>query len=84
MGSVPLWTRVVADERFRAALVEEALRAVADAGDVAVSPEQMRRLEGMDREERAELVGEVVKEVHLRGAEARFGRIGPDGRLGRY
>jgi hypothetical protein len=84
MGSVPLWTRVVADERFRAALVEDPLRAVADAGDVAVSPEQMRRLEGMDREERAELVGEVVKEVHLRGAEARFGRIGPDGRLGRY
>jgi hypothetical protein len=84
MESVPLWTRVVADERFRAALVEDPLRAVADAGDVAVSPEQMRRLEGMDREERAELVGEVVKEVHLRGAEARFGRIGPDGRLGRY
>ena len=44
--------------------------------------EQMRRLEEMNREGRAELVGEVVRKVHLRGAEARFGRIGPDGRIG--
>jgi hypothetical protein len=82
MPPTPLWTRAVADERFRVALIEDPLRAVADAGDIAVSPEQMRRLEEMDREGRAELVGEVVRKVHLRGAEARFGRIGPDGRIG--
>lgn len=78
----PLWARTVADQAFREALIEDPLRALAEAGNVTASAEQVRQLEEMDREERQELVLAVVREVHLRGAIARFGPIGPDGRLG--
>ncbi|MGD9696279.1 MAG: hypothetical protein AB7V42_11540 [Thermoleophilia bacterium] len=81
-GSTPLWTRAVADPAFREALIEDPLRAVAAAPDVAVSSEQVRRLEEMDPDERGEFVRGVVREVHVRGAQARFGAPGPDGRLG--
>jgi hypothetical protein len=37
----------------------------------------------MDADERGEFVRGVVREVHMRGGQARFGSIGPDGRLGR-
>ncbi len=77
-----LWTRAVADTAFRDALIEDPLRALAEVGDVRASAEQVRRLEEMDRDERAELVAEVVREVHWRGAQARFGRIRDDGRIG--
>jgi hypothetical protein len=40
------------------------------------------QLEEMDRERRAELVTDLVRRVHLEGAQARFGRIQPDGRIG--
>jgi hypothetical protein len=79
----PLWTRAVADPGFREALIADPLRALAEAGDVTASPEQIGRLEQMEPVERAELVRGVVREVHMRGGQARFGRIGPDGRLGR-
>lgn len=72
----------MADPAFRDALIEDPLRALADAPDVAASPAQVRQLEEMDRDERAELVMEVVREIHLRGGQARFGDIRPDGRIG--
>lgn len=77
-----LVVRLVADERFRAAVVEDPLRALADAGPVRATPEQVRALEDMTREERSDAVTALVREVHLRGAQARFGRIRPDGRIG--
>jgi hypothetical protein len=78
----PIWVRAVADPDFRDALIEDPLRALADAGDVAASAEQVRQLEEMDAEARAELIMGVVRDVHMRGGQARFGSIGPDGRLG--
>lgn len=80
---IPMWTRVVADPAFRDALIGDPLRALAEAGDVAASAEQIEQLEGMDEAERGEFVRGVVREVHMRGGQARFGSIGPDGRLGR-
>lgn len=70
------------NEEFRAALIADPLRAVADAGDVTVSPEQLRLLEDMDAGERADLVADVVRDVYMKGAVARFGDLGLDGRLG--
>lgn len=77
-----IWTRMVADERFREALIDDPLRALADFPDVAVSSEQVRRLEDMTRDERDELITELFREIHLKGGQARFGTIGMDGRLG--
>jgi len=77
-----IWVRAVADPSFRDALIEDPLRAMASAADVRASAEQVRQLEAMERDERAEVVAGVVREVFLRGAEARFGQIGEDGRLG--
>ena len=79
---VPLWVRAVADPAFREALIGDPLRALADAGDVHASAEQVRQLEEMDAQERAELVTGVVREIHMRGGQARFGRIHGDGRVG--
>ena len=81
-ATVPLWTRAVADERFRADLIDDPLRAVAAAGNIDVSAEQMRLLEEMDVETRTDLVTEVVRQVHWAGGAARFGGVGPDGRIG--
>jgi hypothetical protein len=77
-----IWVRAIADERFRDALVEDPLRALADAGPVRVSPEQVRQLEEMTADDRRELVTHIVREAHWRGGQARFGRLGLDGRLG--
>lgn len=79
---VPLWVRAVADPAFREALIGDPLRALADAGDVIASAEQVRQLEELDVAERAELVMGVVREIHMRGGQARFGRIRGDGRIG--
>ena len=79
---IPVWTRAVADPVFRDALIEDPLRALADAGDVAASPDQVGQLEELDLEERRELVMGVCREIHMRGGQARFGSVGPDGRLG--
>lgn len=81
MGT-PLWTRAVADPGFREALIDDPLRALADAGDVNASPEQVAQLEEMAPDDRREMVLGVVREVHMKGGQARFGAIGPDGRLG--
>ncbi len=78
----PLWARTVADQAFREALIDDPLRALAEAGNVTASAEQVRQLEEMGREERQAFVVGVVREVHFRGATARFGSIGRDGRLG--
>lgn len=78
----PFWTRVVADATFRDAVVEDPLRALADTQGIEVTAEQVRQLEEMSHEERAAAIEEIVREVHLRGAQARFGSINPDGRIG--
>jgi hypothetical protein len=87
MGAAPespthLWVRAVADPAFREALIDDPLRALAGAGDVGASAEQIRQLEEMEPAEREEFVRGVVREVHLRGASARFGPIRGDGRIG--
>ena len=81
-GAVPLWTRTVADAAFRDALIEDPLRALAAARDVVASPDQVRRLEDLGREGRRELIIAVVRDAYLQGAQARFGRIREDGRIG--
>ena len=80
--AIPLWTRAVADPVFRDALIDDPLRALADAGDVTASAEQVAQLEDLDLEERRGLVMGVCREIHMKGGQARFGAIGPDGRLG--
>jgi hypothetical protein len=77
-----IWVRAVADPAFRDALIADPLRALAEAGDVVASPEQVRQLEDMDPQERAEFVTGVVREVHMRGGQARFGDLRSDGRIG--
>ena len=77
-----LWVRVIADEAFRAALIEDPLRALATFPDVAVSADQIRQLEDLSRDEREALVTDVLRQAHWRGGQARFGRLGSDGRLG--
>lgn len=79
---VPLWVRAVADPAFREALIGDPLRALADAGDVIASAQQVRQLEELDAADRAELVMGVVREIHMHGGQARFGRIRGDGRIG--
>jgi hypothetical protein len=81
-GDVPLWARAVADPAFREALIGDPLRALAEAGDVSASAEQVRQLEEMEPGERAELVLGVVREIHWRGGQARFGHLHTDGRIG--
>jgi hypothetical protein len=80
--ATPLWVRAVADPAFREALIADPLRALAGEPAVAASPGQVRQLEEMDAEERGEFVRGVVREVHMRGGQARFGAVGEDGRLG--
>lgn len=80
--AVPIWVRAVADPRFREALIADPLRALAAEPGVEASPAQVRQLEEMDADERGEFVRGVVREVHMRGGQARFGAIGRDGRLG--
>jgi hypothetical protein len=76
---VPLWARAVADPAFREALIGDPLRALAEAGDVSASADQVRQLEEMEPGERAELVRGVVREIHWRGGQARFGGLLSDG-----
>jgi hypothetical protein len=77
-----VWVRTVADPVFREALIEDPLRALAGAPDVFASSGQVRQLEELDRDARAALITELVREVYMRGGQARFGEIGPDGRFG--
>ncbi len=78
----PIWVRAVADPAFRDALIADPLRALAGNPGVDASPAQVRQLEDLDHHGRAELVMGVVREIHMRGGQARFGAIGEDGRLG--
>jgi len=80
--ATPIWTRAVADPAFRDALIEDPLRALAEARDVVASAAQVRQLEELEREERERLVMGVVRDVHWRGGQARFGSLHEDGRLG--
>lgn len=76
------WTRMVADQTFREAVIEDPLRAVAAATDVAVSADQIRQLEDMSRHERLALVTDVVRDAFFKGAVSRFGPLRDDGALG--
>lgn len=82
MERTPIWTRAVADPRFRDALIDDPLRALAGAPEVEASAQQVRQLEDLTPDERRDFVLGVVREVHMRGGQARFGEIGEDGRLG--
>lgn len=81
-SSTPIWARAVADPGFRESLIADPLRTLAATPEVSASPEQVRQLEGMAPDERAEFVRGVVREVHIHGGQARFGTIGRDGRIG--
>ena len=74
----PFWTRVVADQEFRAAIIEDPLRALAGVDDVDVSAQQVRQLEDISREDRVELVTQVVRDAHIMGAYSRFGPLRDD------
>lgn len=76
------WTRMVADQAFREAVIEDPLRALARVDDVDVSPQQVRQLEEMSHGDRRELVTEVVRDAFFKGAVARWGPLGDDGALG--
>ncbi len=78
-GRTRFWTRVVADERFRDAIIDDPLRAIAEVDDIEVSPEQVRRLEDMSREERSDLVLEIVRTTFVRNAIALYGPVAMDG-----
>ncbi len=80
--TTPFWVRVVADGRFREAVLEDPLRALASTPDIEVSSEQVRQLEELSAQERRALVTDVVRQTHVRGAVARFGTLGLDGRFG--
>lgn len=72
-----LWVRLVADGRFRDAFIEDPLRALADAGPVTVSPEQVRALDELDRDARHDFVVKLVRDAHFHGGQARFGLWDP-------
>lgn len=76
------WTRVVADASFADAVIDDPLRALSEVTDVVVSTEQVRRLEELTRDERADLVREVVHEAFMKGAVARYGHLSQEGLLG--
>ncbi len=73
------WTRVVADERFRASVIGDPLRALSDVDDVEVSAEQVRQLEEMSRDERSVLVDRVMRETFLMNAIALYGPVAVEG-----
>lgn len=77
-----LWTRLVADERFREDFIADPLRALGATTPVAVSSEQVQQFDAMDVDERRTVITEIVREAYIKGGAARFGPWGPDGRLG--
>ncbi|MCU0307361.1 MAG: Os1348 family NHLP clan protein [Thermoleophilia bacterium] len=72
-GTVSVWTRAVADPAFRDRLIEDPLRALAGAEGVHATPEEARRLEGMDRAERTALIAELVRRVTAQRARDQWG-----------
>lgn len=73
------WTRMVADQTFREAVIADPLRALARVEDVDVSPQQVRQLEEMSLGDRRELVTVVVRDAFLKGTMARWGPLPDDG-----
>jgi len=69
------WIRVVADSRFRDAVIADPLRAVAEVDDVDATAGQVRQLEGMDAGERREFVAHVVRAAYMKGTVARWGPL---------
>jgi hypothetical protein len=77
-----IWVRVIADEAFRNAVIDDPLRALAEFPDVVVSADQVRQLEELSRDEREALITDVFRKAHWQGGQARFGQLGLDGRIG--
>ncbi len=68
-----IWARAIADKAFREGLIEDPLRALAAAHDVAATPDEVRRLEEMTAPERAELLEQLVQEVRRRRVHQMWG-----------
>lgn len=68
-----VWVRAVADPAFRQALIDDPLRALAEAPEVVISPDQVRQLEGMTPAGREDLLREIVREVTVRRARQQWG-----------
>jgi hypothetical protein len=68
-----IWSRAIADEAFREALIADPLRALAAAPGVSAAPEEIRRLEEMTEDERRELVREVLAEAMRRRVHQMWG-----------
>ncbi len=73
-----IWVRLVADDRFREAFIEDPLRALANAGPVTVSAEQVRQLDDLSPDERRDFVVGLVRDAHFHGGAARFGLWDPE------
>lgn len=68
-----IWTRAVADPAFRQALIDDPLRALAAAPDLAAPAADVRRLEAMSRDERADLMRELIVAVARQRARDQWG-----------
>jgi|GEM_PF-6354487 len=69
-----VWLRAVADPGFRADLIADPLRALAERrGTVEATPEQVRQLEAMTPAEREEVIRDLVREVAVRRAREQWG-----------
>lgn len=79
---IAFWMRMVADQVFRDAVIEDPLRAVADTPEVDVSADQVRQLDEMEFEERREFITQVVRDAYFKGAVARWGPLNQDGAFG--
>jgi F0F1-type ATP synthase delta subunit len=77
-----LWARAIADHAFREALIDDPLRALATFDHVSATPEQIRQLEDLSSQDRREVITAILRRAHIEGGAARFGQIGPDGRIG--
>ncbi|MDH3225685.1 MAG: hypothetical protein OEM67_01155 [Thermoleophilia bacterium] len=68
-----VWARAAGDPEFRQALIDDPLRALAGVGETDVSAEQVRRLEELTVQERAELIQEVLREIAMHRARRNWG-----------
>lgn len=68
-----VWTRAIADLAFRAALIADPLRALADAPGLVIAPDQARQLEAMTPAEREETIRELIIAVARNRARQQWG-----------
>lgn len=68
-----LWARAIVDPVFRDELIEDPLRALAHADGVVVSSDQVRELEDMSPDERAEQLQRVMRDALARRLRHQWG-----------